>query len=351
MRAFDYTELPKELYTTSIMNMVSSIHEHKGRQDLYINQKPRELSILCDVAKIQSTDASNRIEGIVTSNKRLYEIMQDKVAPRNRAEEELAGYRDALSIIHESYDAIPLTPNYILQLHKILYAQGKMSFGGKWKDSDNAIIEIDANGHSRERFKPLPAISTPYAMEQLCDAYNQAISAGDIDPLLLIALFVFDFVCIHPFNDGNGRMSRLLTLLLLYKSGYLVGKYVSIEHEIEKSKETYYESLQASSTGWTETQNDYLPFVSYILWVIAHTYDVFEERIEGIVTDKTPKPKRVEATLKRSLKDLGKRDILSRCPDISEITVERTLSALLQAGKIEKIGGGRGTKYRWIRDS
>ena len=349
MRTFDYTELPKELYTTSIMNMVSTIHEHKGRQDLYIDQKPNELSILCDVAKIQSTDASNRIEGIVTSNKRLSEIMQEKVAPRNRAEEELAGYRDALSLIHESYDAIPVTPNYILQLHKILYAQGKMSFGGKWKDSDNAIIEIDADGNKRERFRPLPAIVTPDAMEQLCSAYKRALSAGDIDPLLLIAMFVFDFVCVHPFNDGNGRMSRLLTLLLLYQNGYLVGKYVSIEHEIEKSKDTYYEALQASSAGWSEGVNDYLPFVSYFLWVVAHTCDVFEERVSGLITNKVPKPKRVEAALERSIRDLSKRDILTQCPDISEITVERTLAELLRAGKIQKIGGGRGTKYRWIR--
>lgn len=349
MRTFDYSSLPKELYTTSIMNMVSCIHEHKGRQDLYINQKPNELTILCDVAKIQSTDASNRIEGIATSDKRLSELMQEKVTPRNRAEEELAGYRDALSIIHESYDAIPVTPNYILQLHKILYAHGKMSFGGRWKDADNSVIEIDANGNKHERFRPLPAISTPHAMEQLCDAYKQAISTGDIDPLILTALFVFDFLCIHPFNDGNGRMSRLLTLLLLYQSGYLVGKYVSIEHEIEKSKDTYYEALRASTTGWSNSQNDYLPFVSYFLWVIAHTCDVFEERITGLIANRMSKPERIAAALERSFKDMSKRDVLTECPDVSEITAERTLADLLHAGKIEKIGGGRGTKYRWVR--
>ncbi|MDO4807428.1 MAG: Fic family protein [Coriobacteriales bacterium] len=349
MHTFDYSHLPQELLTVDIMNMVSTIHEHKGRQDLFVNQRPNELALLCEVAKIQSTAASNRIEGIVTSNSRLTEIMQEKVAPRNRNEAELAGYRDVLSLIHESHDTIPITPNYILQLHKILYAQGNESIGGRWKDVDNSIVEIDASGNRFERFRPLPAIAVPDAMEQLCQSYRQARTTGNIDSLILTSLFVFDFLCIHPFNDGNGRMSRLLTLLLLYQNGYVVGKYVSVEHEIERSKETYYEALQASSTGWDRQENTYLPFVSYYLWCIGHTFDVFEERITGIITNKVPKQKRIEQVLEGSIRNLSKRDILTQCPYISETTVERTLSALLKDGKIQKVGGGRSTRYRWIR--
>lgn len=350
MRTFDYTHTPKELLTEAIMGSVAFLHEHKGRQALFIEQRPTELGLLCEVAKIQSTGSSNRIEGISTTNNRLSALMREDVMPRNRNEQEIVGYRDVLSLIHESYDAIDVIPNVILQLHKILYKPTDYSFGGKWKDSDNVIAEVGADGKQRVRFVPTPAIAVPHAMEQLCDTYNKSISAGVVDPLLLAAMFVFDFVCIHPFSDGNGRMSRLLTLLLLYRSGYLVGKYVSIEHEIERSKETYYEALQASSTGWSDGTNTYLPFVSYFLGCLIMASRIFEERLEGVVVNRIPKPERIEVLLSRSFGDVSKSEILSKCPDISPTTANRTLSALLKAGKIQKIGGGRGTKYRWIRE-
>lgn len=349
MREFDYSHTPQELLTESIVSSIAFLHEHKGRQALFIEQRPTELELLCEIARIQSTGASNRIEGISTTGNRLSALMCEDVAPRNRDEQEIVGYRDVLSLIHESYDAIDITPNVILQLHRILYKPTDYSFGGRWKDSDNVIREILADGTQRIRFVPTPAIAVPDAMEQLCNTYNQAISAEIVDPLLLAAMFTFDFVCIHPFNDGNGRMSRLLMLLMLYRSGYLVGKYVSIEHEIEKTKESYYETLQASSTNWNEGTNTYLPFVSYFLGCLISTSRTFEERLEGVVYNRIPKPRRIETLLERSIGDVSKSEILSQCPDISPTTANRTLSSLLKDGKIQKIGGGRGTKYRWIR--
>ena len=348
MRVFDYSRLPDDLLTEEIINSVSLLHEHRGRQSLFLEQRADELQALCDIAKIQSTGASNRIEGIFTSEKRLRELVHESIAPKSRAEEEIIGYRDVLNLIHESHDAIPVTPNSILQLHQILFRPTAYSIGGKWKDSDNAIVEIDAQGKQHIRFRPLPAVAVPNAMEQLCSTYNEAMAAGKIDALLLAALFTFDFICIHPFNDGNGRMSRLLTLLMLYRSGYLVGKYVSIEHEIERTKETYYEALQASSAGWDENKNDSLPFVSYQLGCIISACRIFEERLEGVAIGKMSKPERIEAFMKRSIGKVTKADILKACPDISPTTANRALADLLSRGLIEKLGAGRGSGYRWI---
>lgn len=349
MRTFVYKEVPNELLSSRMMNMVGLLHEHKGRQELYVEQEADKLEALCEVAKIQSTDASNRIEGIFTTDGRLKALMSEGAAPRTRAEQEIAGYRDVLALIHESYDAIDVTPNVILQLHKMLYRHTSYSFGGHWKDSDNAIVEVDEQGRQRVRFKPLPARAVPDAMEELCQAYNRAIATQDIDPLILAALFTFDFICIHPFNDGNGRMSRLLTLLLLYRSGYLVGKYISIEREIERSKETYYEVLQACSPGWDMGENTYAPFVEYLLGCFLGAYRMFEERVKGIVRTKMSMPERLEAVLQESLAPLSRSELSAACPDISDVTVARTLSQLLHAGKIEKLGAGRATKYRWVR--
>lgn len=349
MRTFDYSHTPSELLTEGVLNSVALLHEHKGRQALYIQQRPTELEFLREVAKIQSTESSNRIEGILTTNSRLAKLLADKVTPRNRDEQEILGYRNVLSLIHESYDAIDVTPNVILQLHRDLFRATDRSYGGKWKDVDNSIVEIDPNGNRRVRFQPLPAIAVPDAMDSLCTAYNEAISAQIVDPLLLAAIFTFDFVCIHPFNDGNGRMSRLLTLLLLYRSGYLVGRYVSVEHEIERSKDQYYEALRQSSYGWDEGTHSYLSFVQYLLGCLIGASRTFEERLSGVVGQRMSKPKRIEAMIQRSLGDVSKSDILSECPDVSPTTANRTLADLLHAGKIEKIGGGRGTKYRWVR--
>lgn len=348
MRTFDYSHMPKELLTEEIMNDVAYLYEHKGRQTLYVQQRPAELELLRDIAKIQSTGASNRIEGISTTNERLHALMSEDVTPKTRNEQEIVGYRDVLSLIHESYDSIEVTPNVILQLHRNLFRPTGLSYGGKWKDVDNIIAETDANGTQYVRFRPLPAIAVPDAMDQLCETYNLAISKGLVDPLILATLFTFDFVCIHPFNDGNGRMSRLLTLLMLYRCGFLAGRYVSVEHQIERTKESYYETLQQSSFGWSEEENNYLPFTRYFLGCLITTSRIFEERLDGIVVNRKPKPDRIETILSRTLGDISKSEILEQCPDISPTTANRTLSTLLKKGKIQKIGGGRGTKYRWI---
>ena len=269
MRSFDYIESGKTLLTPHTTSLLAAIHEAKGRQSIQTTIRPDILETLVAVARIQSTDASNRIEGISTSDSRLNDLVSEKVTPRNRNEEEIAGYRDALSVIHESHDYIPITPNVILQLHRDLFRHTPLTFAGHFKDSDNVIIERDAHGTSTVRFAPPSALVTPELIERACSAYTQAIRDGHTDPLLAIAMFILDFICIHPFNDGNGRMSRLLTLLMLCPAnGYMVGKYISIEHLIEQSKSTYYEALAASTQGWDDNANDYAPFTNYLLGII-----------------------------------------------------------------------------------
>ena len=273
MRNFDYIAGPEKLLTPEIVQMVSSIHEHKGKQELFIEANVDELKTLLEVALIQSTGASNRIEGIFTSDKRLEELVSQKAEPRNRSEQEIAGYREVLSTIHEGYEYINPRPNIILQLHRDLYSYSQGAAGGNYKNSDNVIAETDAEGHQKARFIPVPAFQTAEAMEELCTRFLEAWEADRIDKLVLIPMFILDLLCIHPFNDGNGRMSRLLTLLLFYRAGYIVGKYVSMEMLIEKTKETYYEALQASSTGWHEGENSYEPFVKYYLGIMLKAYN------------------------------------------------------------------------------
>ena len=242
MRNFNYSKLKNKLWSNDILNYCSIIHEAKGKQELYLKQKPKELEKLVEIAKVQSTEASNAIEGIRTTNTRLKQLCQKKTSPRNRDEEEIAGYRDALNTIHENFDYIPLTPNYILQLHKIMYSHQNTSIGGKFKNVQNYISATDENGNSFTLFTPLAPYETPEAIEKICNEFNKAISKNIVDPLILIPIFIHDFLCIHPFIDGNGRMSRLLTTLLLYRCGYLVGKYISLEAKISKSKDLYYYS-------------------------------------------------------------------------------------------------------------
>ena len=268
MRNFDYITNPAKLLTPEIVQMVGSIHEHKGKQELFLEANIDELKTLLEVALIQSTGASNRIEGIFTSDKRLEELVSQKAEPRNRSEQEIAGYREVLATIHESYEYITPRPNIILQLHRDLYSYSQGNIGGTYKNSDNVIAETDAEGHQKARFIPVPAFQTAEAIDELCARFLEAWEANLIDKLILIPMFILDFLCIHPFNDGNGRMSRLLTLLLFYKAGYIVGKYVSMEMLIEKTKETYYEALQASSVGWHEGENSYEPFVKYYLGIM-----------------------------------------------------------------------------------
>lgn len=345
MRSFDYIKTPEQLLKPEIVQMVGSIHEHKGKQELFLEANIDELKTLLEVALIQSTGASNRIEGIYTTDKRLEELVRQKAEPRNRSEQEISGYREVLTTIHESYEYINPRPNIILQLHRDLYSYSGRNVGGNYKNSDNVIAETDAEGHQKARFIPVPAFQTPEAMNELCTNFLEAWDADRIDKLILIPMFILDFLCIHPFNDGNGRMSRLLTLLLFYKAGYIVGKYVSIEMLIEKTKETYYEALQESSNGWHENENRYESFVKYYLGIILKAYSEFEGRVEHLKNRSLSKPDRIKAVIDNKVGKITKKEIMELCPDISKVTVERTLTELVRSGYIAKVGAGPATGY------
>ena len=345
MRAFNYIKEPEKLLTPEIVQMIGKIHEHKGKQELFLEANIDELKTLLEVALIQSTGASNRIEGIYTTDKRLEELVSQKAEPRNRSEQEIAGYREVLSAIHEGYEYINPRPNIILQLHRDLYSYSQETAGGNYKNSDNVIAETDAEGHQKTRFIPVPAFQTAEAMEELCSRFLEAWEADRIDKLILIPMFILDFLCIHPFNDGNGRMSRLLTLLFFYKAGYIVGKYVSMEMLIEKTKETYYEALQASSTGWHEGENSYEPFVKYYLGIMLKAYNEFESRVEHLKHRSLSKPDRIKAVIDNKVGKITKKEIMEFCPDISKVTVERTLTDLVKSGYIAKVGAGPSTGY------
>ena len=345
MHEFDFINRPKDLLTPEVVSILTRLHECRGRQELYIEAEADVLTALLEVAKIQSTGASNRIEGIYTTDERLNAIVQDKVKPRNRNEEEISGYRDVLATIHESYEYIAPRPNNILQLHRDLYSFSSSAVGGVYKNSDNIIAEKHADGTETVRFRPVPAFQTADAMLNLCTRFNDAIEAGTYDPLLLMPVFILDFLCIHPFNDGNGRMSRLLTLLLLYRAGFIVGKYISIEMLIEKSKDSYYEALQASSQNWHENSNDYLPFLKYMLGIVVKAYNEFEDRVEYLHHRKMSKADRIKALIEKTPGKISKKEIAQACPDISVTTIERTLAELVASGFIDKVGVGRATAY------
>lgn len=350
MRQFDYREKWKKLLTPEIVSYLSQIHEFKGAQTVFIEIKADALTPLIEIAKIQSIEDSNKIEGIYTSDERLRALVKDTTRPKTCAEREIAGYRDVLNTICENHDYIPPKPSIILQLHRDLYKFEGFGAGGKYKTANNVIEEEDTAGNKFLRFKPVQVWETPEAMEELCKAFDEAMAVEQIDPLILIPMFILDFLCIHPFNDGNGRMSRLLILLLLYRAGYVVGKYISIEKLIENTKDSYYECLQQSSKGWHENANDYEPFVQYMLGIVTAAYREFSSRVKLITAEGMSKPDRVREIIKNTLGTITKKEILERCTDISQVTVQRALADLTESGEIIKIGGGRYTKYTWNRD-
>ena len=347
MRQIDYKARQAKLLVPEIVEPLSQIHELKGAQNLLLAAKPDALSHLLEIAKIESTASSNKIEEIFTTDNRLKQIVLDKTQPKNRSERELAGYRDVLKVVHENYPYIPLKPSYILQLHKMLYEYGGKDYGGKFKGADNVISEADEQETRKFRLVPVPARKTPDAIEKICAAYQDAVDKERLDPLLIIPLWILDFLCIHPFGDGNGRMSRLFTLLLLYRADYQVGKYISIEKIIERTKENYYEALEQSSYKWHEGENDDVPFVHYMLGVILAAYREFSEQADMFIGQSPSKPERVREALKASLSPMTKREIAKQNPDIAEITIQRALISLVQEGAVMKIGGGRYTKYVW----
>lgn len=343
-KEFDYSKLAERAFDRETINYIGLIHEYKGRQDLYLEQKPEELDKLIELSKIQSTESSNEIEGIVTTNQRFIRLMSEKTAPKNRNEQEIKGYRNVLDIIHGNFDYITIRPSLILQLHRELYKFSEERFGGKFKDSPNEIDAIRKDGTKIVLFSPLEPFETPEAVEKLCEEYDKAINKYRIDPLIVIPVFIDDFLCIHPFNDGNGRMSRLLTTLLLYKNGYEVGKYISLEKKIQTTKSDYYDALQESSHGWMDNRNDDTPFIKYLLGTILAAYRDFEDRV-NIVGRKMSAREMVEKAVNSRIGKFTKMEIAERCPEISKGSVELSLKSMCDEGKIKKEGVGKSTFY------
>lgn len=347
MRNFDYQKLAQQKWDSEILLYVAKIHEYKGRQDLYIRQKPVELERLVEVARIQSTEASNKIEGIVTTSARIKQLMSKKTSPRNRDEKEIMGYRDVLNTIHESHEFIPLRPSYILQLHRDLLKRTGLSYGGTFKNVQNYIKETLPDGTEIIRFTPVAPYETPAAVEAICDSYARTQALEAIDPLILIPVFICDFLCIHPFNDGNGRMSRLLTLLLLYQNGFEVGKYISVEKEIEKTKDIYYDVLEGADFGWHEEKNDYTPFIRYMLQVILSCYVDFEERV-GMMQSSGAKSTAYDVIKAYADSKIGKftsADIIANCPSVGRSSALAALKKLTDEGYLTKLKTGRNIAY------
>lgn len=345
MRVFDYSKLTNCKWDTEIVNYIAQIYRMKGMQDLYLKQNPAQLNRLVEIAKIQSTQASNAIEGISTTSTRLKQLLQDRASPRNRDEEEIAGYRDALNVIHENYEYIPTTPNYILQLHKILYSHNtKKAIGGTFKNVQNFISATDANGNIVNLFTPLAPHETPVAIEQICNELNIALAHKDVDPLILIPTYIHDFLCIHPFLDGNGRMSRLLTTLLLYRCGFSVGKYVSLEAKIANNKDLYYDALYASQQGWHEGKDNATPFIKYLLSTIFSAYVDFEDRMD-LVSDNSSALSIVKSAIGNKLGKFTKAELMELCPSLSVSSIEKALKELVIQQYIQKLGNGKNTYY------
>ena len=344
MRDFNYGKLRNIKWDNEVLGLVAQIHEYKGKQALFLKQKPATLEKLVEIAKIQSTESSNKIEGIVTTAARIKQLCDQKTTPRNRDEEEISGYRDALSLIHESYEYIPIKSSYILQLHKVLYRYSQRSIGGRFKNTQNYITEIKESGEQIVRFMPLDPFETPTAIEKMCESFNRETDACEIDPLILIPAFIVDFLCVHPFNDGNGRMSRLLTTLLLYRAGYVVGKYVSLESKIEKTKESYYKALEKSDINWNREENDITPFIKYILGTVLAAYRDFEQRVI-LVEDKSSAIDLVRNAVNNTIGKFTKSDIMELVPSVGKTSVENSLKILIEEGVIGRDGKGKATFY------
>ena len=344
MRTFNYSLIKENKWDSELLGLIAAIYKEAGKQEMYLKQKPQELEKLVEIAKIQSTEASNAIEGIVTTNTRIRQLMEEKTTPRNRNEKEIAGYRDVLGLIHESFDSIPITHNYILQLHKILYSHSKNPVAGKTKAVQNYISAAFPDGHTETLFIPLAPYETPEALDRICEEYNRVIGNAELEPLIAIPVFIHDFLCIHPFNDGNGRMSRLLTTLLLYRSGFYVGKYISLEAKIAKHTDLYYDALAASQNGWHEGVDDPVPFIKYLLGTILAAYRDFEDRF-ALVEVKRSALDMVRLATQYKIGRFTKQDIRELCPSLSISSIEGSLRKLVDSGEIKREGNGKNTFY------
>lgn len=344
MRPFDYSKIKDMTWDSEVLGYIASIYKEAGKQELYLKQRPEELSTLVEISKVQSTEASNAIEGIVTTSTRIRQLVAEKTTPRNRDEQEIAGYRDVLNIIHENFDAIPITQNFILQLHKIMYRHMNNPMAGHTKNVQNYVSATYPDKHTEILFTPPAPFETQESLDRICEEYNRVIGNAEAEPLIAIPIFIHDFLCIHPFNDGNGRMSRLLTTLLLYRSGFYVGKYISLEAKIAKHKDLYYEALKQSQHGWHEGTENVVPFIKYILGTILAAYRDFEDRF-SIVEKKTSALEMVRKASMQKIGRFNKQDIRELCPALSVSSVEGALRKLVEEGYLKREGNGRSTCY------
>ena len=344
MKRFDYSFLEKGMLPAGLVNVVSAIAELRARESQLKENYPGVFTRLESIAKVKSVKGSNAIEGIVTTDQRVNEIVNQNSAPLNHNEAEIAGYRDALNLVHENHDSLDIRERDILRLHEIMLSYAPVN-GGAYKQSDNIIMEVDAAGQRRVRFSPTPANETAAAMEQLVLAFMDARSNYGVNQLLLIPCFVLDFLSIHPFADGNGRMSRLLSLLLLYKNDFDAGKYISFEEQINKGKRDYYEALRLSSDGWHENANSYFPFIGNFAATLLYCYKELDKRFAVVHAKKLKKRERVEATVLGSLLPISKQEICYVLPDVSPTTVEAALAAMVRNKIVDKVGSGKNTKY------
>ena len=344
MRPFNYSEIKSKMWDSDILGLIAAIYKEAGKQEMYLKQRPEELEKLVEIAKVQSTEASNAIEGIVTTSTSIKQLVEEKATPKNRNEQEIAGYRDVLNIIHESFDAIPITQNYILQLHKILYSYMNNPMAGRTKSVQNYISATYSNGHVETLFTPLAPYETPEALDRICAEYNRIIGNMEVEPLIVIPIFIHDFLCIHPFNDGNGRMSRLLTTLLLYRNGFYVGKYISLEAKIAKNKDLYYDALGQAQTGWHEGTEDVVPFIKYLLGTILAAYKDFEDRF-ALVETKLPALETVRRATMNKIGRFTKQDIRELCPSLSISSIEGALRKLVASGELKREGSGKNICY------
>ncbi len=344
MRDFNYSLIKEQTWDSEILGLIAAIYKEAGKQELCLKQRPDELEKLVEIAKIQSTESSNAIEGIVTTSTRIKQLVEEKTTPKNRDEQEIAGYRDVLNIIHESFDAIPITQNYILQLHKIMYSHMNNPMAGRTKNNQNYVSATYPDGHTEILFTPLTPFETPEALDRICEEFNRVIGNFEVEPLITIPIFIHDFLCIHPFNDGNGRMSRLLTTLLLYRSGFYVGKYISLEAKIAQNKDLYYSALSEAQIGWREGCEDVLPFIKFILGTILASYRDFEDRFL-IVETKLPAVDMVRKATENKIGRFTKQDIRELCPSLSISSIEGSLRKLVALGELERVGSGKSTFY------
>ena len=344
MRIFNYSSIKDQKWGSDTLGLIAAIYRYAGKQELYLNQRPEKLDKLVDIAMIQSTETSNAIEGIVTTSSRLRQIINEKTTPRDRNEQEIAGYREALSIIHESFDVIPITQNYILQLHKIMYSHTNNPMAGRTKSVQNYISAAYPGGRMETLFTPLAPYETPEALDRICEEYNRVIGNMEVEPLIAIPVFIHDFLCIHPFNDGTGRMSRLLTTLLLYRNGFYVGRYISLEAKIAQTKDLYYDALAKAQTGWHDGEEDATPFINYLLGTILAAYKDFEERFE-LIEAKLPAHEMVRRATLKKIGRFNKQDIRELCPTLSDSSIEGALRKLVDSGELKREGNGKNTCY------